>query len=79
MLEPMTTVLCAEPAVTSDLFTVMLADDFLMDYEPDVTVGLVQAFTSGDKSQLLVIEVDEPDISKYGFVIQSISDRVLRR
>jgi UTP--glucose-1-phosphate uridylyltransferase len=62
-------VLCAERAVGGDVFTVLLADDFLTDYEPGVTADLVQAFAASGKSQLSVMEVDGPDISKYGVVV----------
>jgi UTP--glucose-1-phosphate uridylyltransferase len=37
-------VLCAERAVGSEPFAVLLADDFLTDYEPGVTADLVRAF-----------------------------------
>ena len=66
-------VLCAERAVGDDTFTVLLADDFLTDYEPGVTADLVQAFAASGKSQLSVMEVDGPDISKYGVVVPSVS------
>ena len=62
-------VLCAERAVGDDPFAVLLADDFLTDYEPGVTADLAQAFESSGKSQLSVMEVDGPDISKYGVVV----------
>ena len=62
-------VLCAERAVGGDPFAVLLADDFLTDYEPGVTADLVQAFASSGNSQLSVMEVDGPDISKYGVVV----------
>ena len=62
-------VLCAERAVCGDPFAVLLADDFLTDYEPGVTADLAQAFASSGKSQLSVMEVDGPDISKYGVVV----------
>ena len=64
-------VLCAERAVGGDPFAVLLADDFLTDYEPGVTMDLVQAFASSGKSQLSVMEVDVPDISKYGVVVRN--------
>ena len=66
-------VLCAERAVGGDAFTVLLADDFLTDYEPGVTADLVQAFATSGKSQLSVMEVDGPDISHYGVVVPSVS------
>ncbi|ERL97885.1 UTP-glucose-1-phosphate uridylyltransferase [Rhodobacteraceae bacterium HIMB11] len=62
-------VLCAERAVSGDPFAVLLADDFLTDYKPGVTADLAQAFASSGKSQLSVMEVDGPDISKYGVVV----------
>ena len=62
-------VLCAERAVGGDPFAVLLADDFLTDYEPGVTSDLAQAFASSGKSQLSVMEIDGPDISKYGVVV----------
>ena len=62
-------VLCAERAAGGDPFAVLLADDFLTDYEPGVIADLAQAFASTGKSQLSVMEVDGPDISKYGVVV----------
>ena len=67
-------VLCAERAVGGDPFVALLADDFLKDYEPDVTANLAQAFASSGKSQLSVMEVHGPDISKYGVVAPNRSD-----
>ena len=66
-------VLSAERAVGDNPFAVLLADDFLTDYAPGVTADLVQAFTSNGKSQLSVMEVDGPDISKYGVVVPNDS------
>ena len=62
-------VLCAERAVGGDPFAVLLADDFLTDYEPGVIADLAQGYASSGKSQLSVMEVDGPDISKYGVVV----------
>ena len=50
---------------------VLLADDFLTDYAPGVTADLVSRFEETGKSQLSVIEVDGPEISKYGVVVPS--------
>ena len=66
-------VLCAERAVGDDPFAVLLADDFLTDYGPGVTADLAQAFVRSSKSQLSVMEVDGPDISKYGVVVPNDS------
>lgn len=59
-------VLCAERAVGNDPFAVLLADDFLTDYLPGVTFDLLQAYTKTGKTQISVMEVDGPEISKYG-------------
>ena len=64
-------VLCAERAVSGEPFAVLLADDFLTDYEPGVTLDLVRSFEKSGKSQLSVMEVNGPDISKYGVVVPS--------
>ena len=64
-------VLCAESAVGGDLFAVMLANNFLTDYEPGVTAELVNSFITTGKSQLWVIEVDGPNIWKYGLVVSN--------
>ena len=67
-------VLCAERTGGNDPFAVLLADDFLTDYEPGVTTDLAQAFTISGKSQLSVMQVDGPDIAKYGVVVPNGSE-----
>ena len=62
-------VLCAERVVGNNPFAVLLADDFLTDYEPGVTADLTEAFAKSGKSLLSVMEVKGPDISKYGVVL----------
>ena len=62
-------VLSAERAVGNDPFSVLLADDFLSDYEPGVTADLVEAFIRTGKMQLSVMEVDRSQTSKYGVVV----------
>ena len=47
----------------------LLADDFLTGYKPGVTSDLVKAFIKTGKSQLSVMEVVGPDISKYGVIV----------
>ena len=63
-------VLCAQRAVAGDPFAVLLADDFLTDYALGVTSDLVAAFERSGKSQLSVMEVNGPEISKYGVINQ---------
>lgn len=62
-------VLCAERAVGNDTFAVLLADDFLTDYIPGVTADLISAYELNGKSQLSVMKVEGPDISKYGVIV----------
>lgn len=62
-------VLCAGRVVGDDPFAVLLADDFLT-YEGDGIVSdLVSAYELSGKTQLSVMEVNGPDISKYGVVV----------
>ena len=68
------TVLCAEGAVGDDPIAVLLADDFLTDYESGVTSDLTRVHMSSGKSQLSAMEVDKPEISKYGVVVPNGSD-----
>lgn len=62
-------VLCAERAVGNEPFAVLLADDFLTDYQPGATADLSNAFVRTGKSQLSVMRVNGPEISKYGVVV----------
>ena len=62
-------VLCAQRAVDGDPCAVLLANHFLTDYEPVVAVDLAEAFESFGKSQLSLMELDGPDIPKYGAVV----------
>ena len=64
-------VLCAERAVAGEPFAVLLADDFLTDYNPGVTADLVNAFVETGKSQLSVMPVDVANISQYGIIVPS--------
>ena len=62
-------VLCAQSAVGNEPFAVLLADDFLVNEGDGVTADLVRAFQASGKTQLCVMEVNGPDISKYGVVV----------
>ena len=67
-------VLCAERAVGNDPFAVLLADDFLTYDGDGVTADLVKAYQATNHSQLSVMQVEGPDISKYGVVRPGASD-----
>ena len=64
-------VLCAERAVGKEPFAGLLADDFITDCKKSVTASLVEAFSKSGKSQLSIMKVDGPEISKYGVIIKS--------
>ena len=62
-------VLCAERAVGNEPFAVLLADDFLTYDGHGITADLIHSFKVSGKTQLSVMEVNGPDISKYGVVL----------
>jgi UTP--glucose-1-phosphate uridylyltransferase len=59
-------VLCAECAVGDDPFAVLLADELLAYDGAGVTADLVKGYETSGLTQPSVIEVNGPDISKYG-------------
>ena len=65
-------VLCAERAIGNEPFAVLLADDFLTYTDDGVTSKLVSAFNATNKSQLSVMQVDGPEISRYGVISPGI-------
>jgi UTP--glucose-1-phosphate uridylyltransferase len=62
-------VLCAERVVGNEPFALLLADDFLTDCSSCVTSDLIKGFEKSGKTQLSVMKVDGPDISKYGVIV----------
>lgn len=62
-------ILCAERAVGNDPFAVLLADDFVTHHGDGVISDLIYAFELSGKTQLSVVKVEGPDISKYGVVV----------
>ena len=62
-------VLCAERVVGDEPFAVLLADDFITYRGHGVTADLVRTFQLSGKTQLSVMEVNGPDIYKYGVVL----------
>mgnify|MGYP006135586203 FL=1 len=60
---------CAERALGNHLFAVLLADDFLTYEGAGVTADLARSFKASGKTQLSVMELNGPEISKYGVVV----------
>lgn len=61
-------VLCAERAVGQEPFAVLLADDFITGEGSQTTSELVEGYKKTAHTQLSVMEVEGPEISKYGVV-----------
>lgn len=57
-------VLCAERAVGNDPFAVLLAGDFLTYEGAGVTADLVKGYEASGRTQLSVMEINGPEISK---------------
>tara|TARA_B110000977_G_C11088546_1_gene495768 strand:+ start:5951 stop:6775 length:825 start_codon:yes stop_codon:yes gene_type:complete len=62
-------VLCAERVVGNEPFAVILADDFLVFKDSSTTADLVDGYKKSVKTQISVMQVAGPDISKYGVII----------
>ena len=62
-------VLCAERVVGDDPFAVLLADDFITSDGSGVMADLTAAYAATGKTQLSVMEVNGPEISKYGVLV----------
>ena len=62
-------VLCAERVVGNEPFALLLADDFLTYSGNGITSDLIIGYEKTGKSQLSVMKVDGPDISKYGVIV----------
>ena len=69
-------ILCAERVIAGEPFAVLLADDFITDYERGVTADLVDAYEENGRTQLSVMRIDGPDISKYGVIAYSNAQNV---
>jgi UTP--glucose-1-phosphate uridylyltransferase len=66
-------VLCAERVVGNEPFALLLADDFL-SYSGSgscTTLDLIEGYEKSGKTQLSVMEVNGPDISKYGVLVHN--------
>jgi UTP--glucose-1-phosphate uridylyltransferase len=64
-------VLCAERVVGNEPFALLLADDFLTYKGNGVTSDLIMGFEKTGKTQLCVMKVNGPEISKYGVIVLS--------
>jgi len=62
-------VLCAERVVGNEPFVLLLADDFLTYSGKGITSDLINGYEKTGKSQLSVMKVDGPDISRYGVIV----------
>jgi UTP--glucose-1-phosphate uridylyltransferase len=62
-------VLCAEPAMGEEPFAVLLADDFLGTEGQDYLTEMVRAYERSGKSQIGVMPIEGPAISRYGVVM----------
>ena len=62
-------VLCAERVVGNEPFALLLADDFLIYSGNGITSDLISGYEKTGKSQLSVMKVNGPDISKYGVIV----------
>jgi len=62
---------CAERAVGNEPFALLLADDFLTYKGNGITSDLIRGFEKTGKSQLCVMKVNGPEISKYGVIVQN--------
>jgi UTP--glucose-1-phosphate uridylyltransferase len=71
-------VLCAERAVGSEPFAVLLADDFLTCSGTGATYDVLKAFSDTKYTQLSVMQVDGPDISRYGVIVPGTDDNEVR-
>lgn len=65
-------ILCAERVVGNEPFAVLLADDFISSTGRGVTSELVNSFERSGLTQLSIMKVDGPDISKYGVVVPGV-------
>ena len=62
-------VLCAERVVGNEPFALLLADDFLLCKGDGIISDLINRFKKSGKTQLSVMEVNGPEISKYGVIV----------
>jgi UTP--glucose-1-phosphate uridylyltransferase len=64
-------VLCAKRVVGNEPFALLLADDFLIHESDGTTSDLIKGFKKSGKTQLSVMAINGPDISKYGVIAKN--------
>jgi len=64
-------VLCAKRVVGNEPFALLLADDFLIHEGDGTTSDLIKGFKKSGKTQLSVMAINGPDISKYGVIAKN--------
>ena len=69
---------CAERVVGNEPFALLLADDFLTYRGNSITSDLISGYERTGKSQLSVMKVDGPDISKYGVIVPNNKTGLIR-
>ena len=62
-------VLCAERVVGNEPFALLLADDFLTYSGNGITSDLISGYEKTGKTQLSIMKVDGPNISRYGVIV----------
>ncbi|MDB2332751.1 UTP--glucose-1-phosphate uridylyltransferase GalU [Amylibacter sp.] len=70
-------VLCAERVVGNEPFALLLADDFISYNGKGTISDLMGGFEKSGKSQLSVMQVDGPEISKYGVIVPNKSSGLI--
>jgi UTP--glucose-1-phosphate uridylyltransferase len=70
-------VLCAERVVGNEPFALLLADDFISYSGKGTISDLMGGFEKSGKSQLSVMQVDGPEISKYGVIVPNKSSGLI--
>ena len=64
-------VLCAERVVGNEPFALLLADDFLTYKGNGITSDLIAGYEKTGKTQICVMKVNGPEISKYGVIVSN--------
>ena len=70
-------VLCSERVVGNEPFALLLADDFLTYSGDGITSDLISGYEKTGKTQLSVMEIDGPDISRYGVIKTNIKTGIV--